>query len=101
MLDGNFNGFQDHKESLNINGSLKSNGWNLEPKFNTYLCDIEMGGSSTRSSVSSRHNQVNTCIRESVIQEEREEEIESHENGNDSRAIKRGEVFNQKITLSM
>lgn len=99
MLDGNFAGFQEHKESLNVNGSLKSNGWNLEPKFNTYLCDIEMGGTSARSSVSSRHNQINTCIRESVIQEEGEEEVESHENGNDSRAIKRGELYNRNMTI--
>ena len=78
MLDGNFAGFQEHKESLNVNGSLKSNGWNLEPKFNTYLCDIEMGGSSARSSVSSRHYQ-ETQIQKSVIQEEPEEEIEPNE----------------------
>lgn len=78
MLDGNFAGFQEHKESLNVNGSLKSNGWNLEPKFNTYLCDIEMGGSSARSSVSSRHYQ-ETQIQKSVIQEEPEDEIEPQE----------------------
>ena len=81
------------KDCLNCVDKKNTNGWNLEPKFNTYLCDIEMGGSSARSSVSSRHNQVNTCIRESVIQEEREEEIESNDNGNDSRAIERGELF--------
>ena len=99
MLDGNFAGFQEHKESLNVNGSLKSNGWNLEPKFNTYLCDIQMGGSSARSSLSSRHNQENTCIRESVIQEETEEEIEIHENSRDkvSTARKSGFIDNGNL----
>ena len=79
-----------------MNGSLKSNGWNLEPKFNTYLCDIQMGGSSARSSLSSRHNQENTCIRESVIQEETEEEIETHQSprGNVSLARKSGYIDN-------
>ena len=80
MLDGNFPGFQEHKEPLNVNGSLKSNGWNLEPKFNTCFCDLEMEGARARSSLVSQHNQENTRIRESVIQEETEEEIENHEN---------------------
>ena len=78
MLDGNFPGFQEHKESLNINDSLKSNGWNLEPKFNTCFCDIEIGGCSARNSLVSQPTTGNTCIRESVIQEETEEEVESH-----------------------
>ena len=78
MLDGNFPGFQEHKESLNVNDSLKSNGWNLEPKFNTCFCDIEIGGCSARNSLVSQATTGNTCIRESVIQEETEEEVESH-----------------------
>ena len=78
MLDGNFPGFQEHKESLNVNDSLKSNGWNLEPKFNTCFCDIEIGGGSARNSLVSQPTTGNTCIRESVIQEETEEEVESH-----------------------
>ena len=78
MLDGNFPGFQEHKESLNVNDSLKSNGWNLEPKFNTCFCDIEIGGCSARNSLVTQPTNGNTCIRESVIQEETEEEVESH-----------------------
>ena len=78
MLDGNFPGFQEHKESLNVNDSLKSNGWILEPKFNTCFCDIEIGGGSARNSLVSQPTTGNTCIRESVIQEETEEEVESH-----------------------
>ena len=77
MLDGNFPGFQEHKESLNVNDSLKSNGWNLEPKFNTCFCDIEIGGCSARNSLVTQPTNGNTCIRESVIQEETEEEVES------------------------
>ena len=78
MLDGNFPGFQEHKESLNVNDSLKSNGWNLEPKFNTCFCDIEIGGCSARNTLVSQPTNGNTGIRESVIQEETEEEVESH-----------------------
>ena len=93
MLDGNFAGFQEHKESLNVNGSLKSNGWNLEPKFNTYFCDIEIGGSIVRSSMLSQHNHENTSIRQSVIQEETEEEIERHEEASVNQIIsKRSQV---------
>ena len=103
MLDGNFAGFQEHKESLQVNVSLKSNGWNLEPKFNTCFCDVEIGGTSCRTSFISQHNQETTCIRESVIPEETEEEIEKHEDGNGvmkvskpSKSEKRMELRNRK-----
>ena len=85
MLDGNFGGFQEHKESLNVNSSLKSNGWNIDPKFNTYFCDIEIGGGSARSSLASQHNHESASIRESVIQEETEEEIKRHEESSEKR----------------
>ena len=80
MIDGNFAGFQEHKESLNLNSSLKSNGWNVDPKFSTCFCDVEIGGSTSRSARSSvtssqQHYPDSASIRQSVITEETEEEV--------------------------
>ena len=94
ILDGNFAGFREHKESLNLNASLKSNGWNLDPKFNTHFCDVEIGTMRVRSSFESQPNHEKALVRQAVIHEETEEEVERHEGNYVGQAISKGDPAN-------
>ena len=68
------------RDQSHLGSSLKSNGWNVDPKFSTCFCDVDIGGSTSRSARSSvassqQHYPDSASIHQSVITEETEEEV--------------------------